>query len=142
MSKAKQGHKERPDGPAASPFNSLLNLHQLFGTTAKAQASGWQQMVWMNQKCLEFLNQRLEQDRELVTDLADMKDPAEAWSVWVEFYQTAQRDYAEETRRLAERYADSAQAATAAIQQQFDEMLAVARNGTLAAASATKAETA
>ena len=71
-----------------------------------------------------------------------MKDPAEAWSAWVEFNQTAQRDYAEEARRLTELYADGARAATSDIQQQFDETVAVATNGTLAAASATKAEAA
>lgn len=140
MTKTKQRHGARPDGPTALPFNSPLNFHQLFGTTAKAQASGWQQVVRMNQECLEFLNRRLERDRDLFTGLADMKDPAEAWSAWVEFYQTAQRDYAEEARRLTELCADGARAATSDIQQQFEETVAVATNGALAAASATKAE--
>ncbi len=139
MTKTKQRHAARPDGPTALPFNSPLNFHQLFGTTAKAQASGWQQVVRMNQDCLEFLNRRLERDRDLFTDLAEMKDPAEAW---VEFYQTAQRDYAEEARRLTELYAGGARAATADIQQHFEETVAVATNGALAAASAAKAEAA
>lgn len=142
MTKTKQRHGARPNGPTASSFNSPLNFHQLFGTTAKAQASGWQQIVRMNKECLEFLNRRLERDRDLFTDLAEMKDPAEAWSAWVEFYQTAQRDYAEEARRLTELYAGGARAATADIQQHFEETVAVATNGALAAASAAKAEAA
>ena len=60
MTKTKQRHGARPNGPTASPFNSPLNFHQLFGTTAKAQASGWQKMVQTNQECLEFLNLRLD----------------------------------------------------------------------------------
>lgn len=100
MTKTKQGHGARPNGQTASPFNSPLNFLQLLGTITKAQASGWQQVVRMNQEYLEFLNQRLERDRELSTDLADKKDPAEAWSALVEFYQTAQRDYAAEVDRL------------------------------------------
>ena len=142
MTRTKQGRGARPNGPTALPFNSPLNFHQLFGTTAKAQASGWQQVVRMNRECLEFLNRRLERDHDLFTDLADMKDPAEAWSAWVEFYQTAQRDYAEQSRRLTELCADGARATTADIQQQFEETVVVATNGALASASATKAEAA
>ncbi|WP_278923630.1 MULTISPECIES: phasin family protein [Pseudophaeobacter] len=140
MTKTKQERRARPNGETASPFNSPLDFFQLCGAIAKVQASGWQQVVRMNQEYLEFLNRRLERDRELATDLADRKDPAEAWAAWAAFYQAAQRDYSEEVDRLTELYANGARAATADIQQQLEETAAMAMNSAFAATSATKSE--
>jgi len=43
MTKTGQGYGTHPDGSTASPFNVPLDFRQLFGTAAKAQASGWLQ---------------------------------------------------------------------------------------------------
>lgn len=53
-----------------------------------------------NIETLDFLKARFEKDRELLTELAQSKEPSAAMSIWSEFWQGAMADYSSETGKL------------------------------------------
>ncbi|MEL7139104.1 MAG: phasin family protein [Pseudomonadota bacterium] len=65
----------------------------------KAMATAHSRMIGrmarMNRACADFLERRLEHDRQTVMELADCRSPQEVAGVWTRFASTAAAQYAE-----------------------------------------------
>ena len=66
----------------------------------KAQVRMMDAVLKQNIETLEFLRQRFEKDRAMLSQLSEAKDSATAGSVLTEFWQKAYSDYSAEAGRL------------------------------------------
>lgn len=81
----------------------------------------------MNREIADFVERRLEHDRETLQDLGSCKTPQEAMVVWGKFVETASRQYADEMGTLASLTVDQAHEAVEDVQNEIRESSRPAR---------------
>jgi hypothetical protein len=70
-----------------------------------------------------FVGRRVQEDLRLWEELAGAKAPAELWSAYTKFWQTAVEDYRHEYLTLSNLYAEAATSGTTAQQQASEAAL-------------------
>ncbi len=106
--KTRTGHltSERPNG-ASAPASDAMEVNQrLLGNGSHARFDAFARLVGMGRKRLTFVSRRFDQDRALAASLAAAASPTDLPDIWAEFFETARREYAEETQRLMSSWLD------------------------------------
>jgi len=76
-----------------------------------------------------FVGRRVQEDLRLWEELAGAKAPAELWSAYTKFWQTAVEDYRHEYLTLSNLYAEAVTAGTTAQQQASEAALLLPQSG-------------
>jgi hypothetical protein len=111
----------KPSKDQSRDFDPGLNNAMMAFNPAMMQA--WQKMMT---ECSRFIMYRLQKDMATQRDILSCKSPAELLRIQTEFYESALRDYSEETMRLFQTASDAASesvtAATAAKKRGYDDV--------------------
>ncbi|MEM7497953.1 MAG: phasin family protein [Pseudomonadota bacterium] len=93
----KSNGAQAPNGAASLPDFAAMTLGGERGIEAVAEAQEHviQRMARLNREVANFVQRRLEHDRETVASLAACRSPAEAMGVWSAFFSTASQQYSE-----------------------------------------------
>lgn len=96
-------------GPAPATTASIAGKEQMATDVpemmlylTRMQGTLFDAVLRQNIEALDFLKRRFEHDRDLLSTLAKVDDPAKATTLWSDFWQNAIESYADEPRRLAE----------------------------------------
>lgn len=90
------------DTPAPLGFDALANLNtEAFNSIDDATQGLFEGFEAYRQEALRFVGHRLQQDLAMPRNLIDCRTPQEAFSVYLDFMQTAQKDYFDQFGRLA-----------------------------------------
>ncbi|MEM7057117.1 MAG: phasin family protein [Pseudomonadota bacterium] len=87
----------------------------------EAQDHALRRMTKLNSEIYRFINRRLDQDRDMVKELATCKTPMDAAGVCGKFMENAVKQYSEEMGLMAGIYADQAREAVEDVQHQVEQ---------------------
>lgn len=117
--------KTRPTPLPRSLFDLPLPFGQnehLLNIGLKAQMDGIERMRLLGESQLAFLGHRLGRDVELWSDLAAMKEPTQAATVWSDYIVDAQQDYRAQLERVTRMLLDDMLKASDELQEVSSEV--------------------
>ncbi|WP_343079429.1 phasin family protein [Ostreiculturibacter nitratireducens] len=91
---------KQPKGAMPSFDDMPKQVTEMMSTMAKMQGHMFDALMRQNIEMLDFMKERFERDRKLMSQLASTEDPTEASKLWAEFWQKAAKDYSEETSKM------------------------------------------
>jgi len=124
MTTGKKMQAARPDDTGSVTATVFSRKHparvagrHVLDTALDAQAKALSGLTEAWQQRLGFVAQRLERDRDLVLELAEVHSASEMPAIFARFLGEAQHAYWEEMQRVFERSAANAKTATETLQQ-------------------------
>lgn len=100
---------QKDPNPLAFDTSAMMAVNQKnLQHIAEAHQHIMRRMADMNAEVARFYSKRLEEDRQMIRDLSQCKNPQEAATVWGAFMETAAKDYTDEMGTIASLCADQA----------------------------------